>query len=275
MQPSSVDVRCDHRFRVFHPGRYPFIDVKRPCPTDRAGRDRRRARFILHPGEFVLGATLEASACRTTSSHASTARARSAASACRSIPRPGCADPGFDGPDHARAVEHDAPADLALPGHARGPARVPLFALLANKVQTKGRMPDSQLIVHDLHASSHPGQYASTPAYQVEITHVSLSEVLAAMSRALDLTEGRMEGHTVRTCIIGMRIAEEADLSAFDKVALYGALLLEGFRSRRCNEAPRSRCFRSAGTQAADRPARLPEKTKDALKRGLSPDATP
>lgn len=88
-------------------------------------------------------------------------------------------------------------------------------------------MHDSQLIVHDLQASSHPSRYAQPPAFQAEVTHVSLSEVLAAMSRALDLTEGRMEGHTVRTCIIGMRIADELDLSAFDKVALYGALLLK------------------------------------------------
>lgn len=56
---------------------------------------------------------------------------------------------------------------------------------------------------------------------------MSLSEVLAAMSRALDLTEGKAEGHTARSCIIGMRIAAELDLSAFDKVALYGALLLK------------------------------------------------
>jgi putative nucleotidyltransferase with HDIG domain len=56
---------------------------------------------------------------------------------------------------------------------------------------------------------------------------VSLSEVLAAMSRALDLTEGKSVGHTVRTTLIGMRIAEELDLSAFDRVALYGALLLK------------------------------------------------
>lgn len=56
---------------------------------------------------------------------------------------------------------------------------------------------------------------------------VSLSEVLAAMSRALDLTEGQSVGHTVRTTLIGMRIAEELDLSAFDRVALYGALLLK------------------------------------------------
>lgn len=88
-------------------------------------------------------------------------------------------------------------------------------------------MPPSQLIVHDLQASNHPSQYAASPLYSAEITHVSLSEVLAAMSRALDLTEGRPEGHTVRTCIVGMRMAAELDLSAFDKVALYGALLLK------------------------------------------------
>ena len=60
VQPSSVDVRCDHRFRVFHPGRYPYIDVKQAMPdlTEMVEIDDGRA-FILHPGEFVLGATLE------------------------------------------------------------------------------------------------------------------------------------------------------------------------------------------------------------------------
>jgi dCTP deaminase len=60
VQPSSVDVRCDHRFRVFHPGRYPFIDLRVPMPdlTELVEIDGDRA-FILHPGEFVLGATFE------------------------------------------------------------------------------------------------------------------------------------------------------------------------------------------------------------------------
>lgn len=65
------------------------------------------------------------------------------------------------------------------------------------------------------------------PAGRFPVADVSLSEVLAAMSSALDMTEGQQPGHTVRTCIVGMRIAEEIDLSAFDKVALYGALLLK------------------------------------------------
>jgi putative nucleotidyltransferase with HDIG domain len=73
-----------------------------------------------------------------------------------------------------------------------------------------------------------PGLTRSTPQIpSAAVNLVSLSEVLAAMSRALDLTEGQSVGHTVRTTIIGMRLAEELDLSAFDRVALYGALLLK------------------------------------------------
>ena len=56
---------------------------------------------------------------------------------------------------------------------------------------------------------------------------VALSEVLAALSYALDLTEGQPIGHTIRTCLIGMRIAEEIGLSQEDRTALYYALLLK------------------------------------------------
>jgi dCTP deaminase len=60
VQPSSVDVRVDNRFRVFHNARYPFIDVRQPMQdltelVEVAGDEP----FILHPGEFVLGQTLE------------------------------------------------------------------------------------------------------------------------------------------------------------------------------------------------------------------------
>lgn len=37
---------------------------------------------------------------------------------------------------------------------------------------------------------------------------IRLSDVLGALSHALDLTEGQPEGHALRTCIIGMRIAK-------------------------------------------------------------------
>jgi dCTP deaminase len=60
LQPSSVDVRVDRYFRVFHNARYPFIDVKQPQEelTEEVAIDGDRP-FILHPGEFVLGSTLE------------------------------------------------------------------------------------------------------------------------------------------------------------------------------------------------------------------------
>jgi dCTP deaminase len=60
VQPSSVDVRVDRKFRVFHNARHPYIDVRKPMddltelveiPDDEP--------FVLHPGEFVLGQTLE------------------------------------------------------------------------------------------------------------------------------------------------------------------------------------------------------------------------
>src|SRR6476646_10829176 len=60
LQPSSVDVRVDRFFRVFHNARYPYIDVKQPQEAltelvEMTGDEP----FILHPGEFVLGSTLE------------------------------------------------------------------------------------------------------------------------------------------------------------------------------------------------------------------------
>jgi dCTP deaminase len=60
VQPSSVDVRVDRQFRVFHNARYPFIDVRQPMDglTELVEVSDEEP-FILHPGEFVLGQTLE------------------------------------------------------------------------------------------------------------------------------------------------------------------------------------------------------------------------
>ena len=60
LQPASVDVRVDRYFRVFHNARYPFIDVREPQEelTELVEIDG-ESPFILHPGEFVLGQTLE------------------------------------------------------------------------------------------------------------------------------------------------------------------------------------------------------------------------
>ena len=60
LQPSSVDLHLDRRFRVFRNNRYPYIDVRaiQPDLTELVSVADDEP-FILHPGEFVLGQTLE------------------------------------------------------------------------------------------------------------------------------------------------------------------------------------------------------------------------
>lgn len=56
---------------------------------------------------------------------------------------------------------------------------------------------------------------------------VRVSEVLSAMSFALDLTEGQPMGHALRTCLIGLRLGEALGLGVEDRRDLYYALLLK------------------------------------------------
>src|SRR5436189_341237 len=60
VQPSSVDLRVDRYFRVFRNDTTPFIDPKlaQEDLTELVEVEA-EGRFILHPGEFVLGSTLE------------------------------------------------------------------------------------------------------------------------------------------------------------------------------------------------------------------------
>src|ERR1700749_75148 len=60
VQPSSVDVRLDRFFRVFNNSQYTHIDPSQQqddltALVEPKGEDP----FVLHPGEFVLGSTLE------------------------------------------------------------------------------------------------------------------------------------------------------------------------------------------------------------------------
>lgn len=60
LQPSSVDLHLDRSFRVFRNNRYAFIDVRAPQPDlTEMLKVTDDEPFILHPGEFVLGQTLE------------------------------------------------------------------------------------------------------------------------------------------------------------------------------------------------------------------------
>jgi putative nucleotidyltransferase with HDIG domain len=56
---------------------------------------------------------------------------------------------------------------------------------------------------------------------------IRLSNVLAGLSYALDLTEGQREGHAIRSCLIGMRIARELQLTSDQQSALFYALLMK------------------------------------------------
>lgn len=60
VQPSSIDLRVDRYFRVFQNHKYPHIDPRSrqedlTTIVEVAGDEP----FVLHPGEFVLGSTLE------------------------------------------------------------------------------------------------------------------------------------------------------------------------------------------------------------------------
>ena len=60
LQPSSIDVKVSHLFRVFRNHSYAVIDVKKELAglTELVEMKSDEA-FVLHPGEFVLGSTLE------------------------------------------------------------------------------------------------------------------------------------------------------------------------------------------------------------------------
>ena len=67
-----------------------------------------------------------------------------------------------------------------------------------------------------------------TPASPVlQPVQLRLSELISALSYALDITEGQPEGHCVRCCWIGMHIGRQIGLSDDDLWDLYYTLLLK------------------------------------------------
>ena len=56
---------------------------------------------------------------------------------------------------------------------------------------------------------------------------IALSELIGALSSALDIAEGESPGHAARTCLIGMRLADELGLEAAARSDLFYALLLK------------------------------------------------
>lgn len=91
---------------------------------------------------------------------------------------------------------------------------------------------------------------------------IRVAEVLSALSYALDLTEGQPMGHTVRTCVLGMRIAQEIGMPVEAQVDLYYALLM---KDAGCSSNA-SRMFQILGTD--DIRAKRDVKTTDWTKIG-------
>jgi dCTP deaminase len=60
VQPASVDLRLGDSFRVFHNYRASFIDLRKPPEnlTEEVTVGAEES-FVIHPGEFCLGRTLE------------------------------------------------------------------------------------------------------------------------------------------------------------------------------------------------------------------------
>ncbi len=98
IQPASIDVRLDRFFRLFDNHRYSVIDPALPQPglTRKIETDGSKP-FVLHPGEFVLGATYE----RVTLADDIAARLEGKSSLGRlgllTHSTAGFIDPGFDG----------------------------------------------------------------------------------------------------------------------------------------------------------------------------------
>lgn len=74
-----------------------------------------------------------------------------------------------------------------------------------------------------------PEEYIKVPAivHQRRSRAVRLSDLVSALSYALDLTEGQPLGHAQRTCVLGIRLAQAVGMPADEQEDLYYALLLK------------------------------------------------
>jgi putative nucleotidyltransferase with HDIG domain len=61
----------------------------------------------------------------------------------------------------------------------------------------------------------------------ITVNEIRFSEIISALSVALDITQGHPKGHCMRTALVGMRLAEELRLEPADCSALFYALLLK------------------------------------------------
>jgi HD-GYP domain-containing protein (c-di-GMP phosphodiesterase class II) len=81
---------------------------------------------------------------------------------------------------------------------------------------------------------------------------IPTARLLAGLSMALDLTEGQLPGHALRTCFLAMHLADDLGIGTADRAALfYGAFLKDGGCSS--NAAAISRIFGADDIEAKRR----------------------
>lgn len=78
---------------------------------------------------------------------------------------------------------------------------------------------------------------------------IALSALIGALSSALDIAEGEPAGHAARSCLIGMRVADELGLDASTRSDLFYALLLKDAGCS-ANSAHMAALFRADDQQA-------------------------
>ncbi|HEY4312898.1 MAG TPA: HD domain-containing phosphohydrolase [Pirellulales bacterium] len=90
-------------------------------------------------------------------------------------------------------------------------------------------MAEDSSCVTDTCISCVETQVIDRPVFHVPASpaQIRFSEIISALSVALDLTQGNRQGHSMRTALIGMRLAEELQLHVADRSALFYALLLK------------------------------------------------
>src|SRR5579863_5797524 len=94
----------------------------------------------------------------------------------------------------------------------------------------------------------------------IQATQIRFSEIVSALSVALDITQGQPQGHCMRSALIGMRLAEELRLGTADRSALFYALLLKDLGCS-SNAAKMAYLF-GADDRAVKQSARLIDWTK-------------
>ena len=135
LQPSSIDVRLDRYFRVFNNSQYTHIDpAKQQDDLTTLVEPKGEEPFVLHPGEFVLGSTLEVVTLPDDLAGRLEGKSSLGRLGLLTHSTAGFIDPGFTGPHHARVEQRREPADHVVARHEDRPA-VPVPAL------ERGRAP--------------------------------------------------------------------------------------------------------------------------------------